>query len=122
MYIPFYFEKTIDITKTIEQNNITDSSIILFKTEEDNNEDNEISVIITTTNQAIKYPIICQKSDNFKELEQKIYKKFPDLKQKEHYFLCNGNIIDTEKTIEENKLKDGDILMFNILLSFFKLN
>ena len=79
-------------------------------------------MIITSTDQAIKYPIICKKSDNFKELEQKIYKKFPDLKQKEHYFLCNGNIIDIEKTIEENKLKDGDILMFNILLSFFKLN
>ena len=72
-------------------------------------------MIITSTDQAIKYPIICKKSDNFKELEQKIYKKFPDLKQKEHYFLCNGNIIDIEKTIEENKIKDGDILVINYI-------
>ena len=36
----------IDISKTLEENNITDGSIIYYKIQESNNEDDEISVII----------------------------------------------------------------------------
>ena len=111
----FVDDKRIDISKTIEQNNIADSSIIFFKKEEDNNEDKEISVIIRSSDQRFTSSFICKRSDNFKELEQKIYKRFPDLMQKEHYFLCNGNIITIEKTIEENNINDGNILVINYI-------
>ena len=79
-----------------------------------NNEDEEISVIIKSSDQTIKIPFICKKSDKFKILEQELYKKLPNLKKEEHYYLCNGNVIDIEKTIEENKIKDSDILIINI--------
>jgi len=110
----------INISKTIEENNIIDGSIIYYKTEENNNEDEEeISVIIRSSDQSIKSSFICKKSDKFKVLEQKLYKKCPDLKNKEHYYLCGGNIIDVEKTIEENKIKEcAYIILLNILLIF----
>ena len=79
-----------------------------------NNEDEEISVIIKSSDQTIKYPLLCKKSDKFKELEQKIYEKYPNLKNEKHFYLCKGNIIDIEKAIEENKIKDNDIILINI--------
>ena len=106
--------KKIDISKTLEQNNITHGTIIYYKIEE-NNEDEEISVIIRTTDQTIKYPIICKKNDKFKILEQKLYKKYPNLENEQHYYICNGIFIDIEKTIEENKIKESDQIIYNIV-------
>ena len=107
-------DKKIDISKTIEENNITDGSVIYYKMQEINNEDDEISVIIKSSDQAIKSSFICQKRDKFKVLQQKLYEKYPNLKKKEHYYICWGNLIDIEKTIEENRIKDNDmIIIFN---------
>jgi len=106
----------IDISKTLEQNNITDGSIIYYKVEENNNEDeDEISLIIKSSAQEFKFSFICKRSDKYKVLEQKLYDKYPDLKNKEHYYLCNGNIIDIEKTIKENKIKDSDNIIINFI-------
>ena len=59
----------IDISKTIEQNNITDSSTIYYKigeSEEENNKDDEkISVIIKSSSQDFKASFICKGSDKF---------------------------------------------------------
>jgi len=71
-------------------------------------------VIIKSSDQHIKSSFICKKSDKFKELEQKLYKKYPYIENKEHYYLCNGNIIDVEKTIEQNKIKDMDNIIINV--------
>ena len=71
-------------------------------------------MIIKSSDQTIKYPLICKKGEKFKELEQKIYEKYPNLKNEKHFYLCKGNIIDIEKTIEENKIKDNDIILINI--------
>jgi len=65
--------KEIDISKTLEENNITDGSVIYYKIQEINNEDDEISVIIQSSDQAIKSSFICQKRDKFKVLHQKLY-------------------------------------------------
>ena len=105
--------KKIDISKTLQQNNITDGSTIYYKIEKSIGGDEEISVIIKSSNQSIKSAFICKKSEKFKELEQKIYERFPVLKNKEHFYLCNGNRIDIEKTIEENKIKNSDQLLYN---------
>ena len=105
--------KKIDISKTLEQNNITNGSTIYYKIEKNIGGDEEISVIIESLNQSIKSSFICKKSEKFKELEQKIYERFPDLKKKEHYYVGNGGIIDIEKTIEENKIKNSDHIIYN---------
>ena len=72
-------EKKIDISKTIEQNNITDSSIIYYKIEEreenNNEDDEEISVIIKSMNLDFKSSFLIKKSDKFKVLEQKLYER-----------------------------------------------
>ena len=110
----FINEKKIDISNTIEQSNITNDTIITFKAEINNNPDNEdISVIIKSVNQDFKSSFICKKTDKFVALKQKLYEKNPKLNKKPIYFLNNGQAIDEEKTIEENKIKDSDILIYN---------
>lgn len=113
--------KKIDISKTLEENNIPDGSIIYYKEgqEEENNvkkedEGEEICVIISSMAQDFKSSFICKNTDKFKVLEQQLYNRKPDLKDKFLYFLCKGNSIETEKTIKENKIKDSDIIMYNI--------
>ena len=76
------------------------------------NEDEEISVIIKSSDQTIKSSFMCKKSDKFKVLEQKLYKKYPNIKNEGHYYLCEGNKIDIEKTIEENKIKDNANILY----------
>jgi len=116
MKINFYINgKEIEISNTIGQNNINTGTIISFKAEKNNNEDKEeISVIIKSMNQDFKSPFICKKSDKFKDLEQKLYAKKPELKNQSLYYLHYGNIIDVNKTIEENNIKDSGVIIYNI--------
>ena len=103
----------IDIEKTIKENKIKDSDNIIINFI-DIEENDDINVKIKSTDQNFELSIKCKKSDKFKVLEKKLYEKYPNLKKKMHYYLCNGNSIDIEKTIEENKIKDNAIILYNI--------
>ena len=39
-----------------------------------------------------------------------LYEKYPNYKDTENYFLVNGNRINRNRTLEENKIKNNDIL------------
>ena len=69
-------------------------------------------IAINLSNGTINFPKSCQKTDNFYEVEKSLLKKFPELRNKELYFLKNSEIIDKNKSIEENKIKDGDNILF----------
>ena len=71
-----------------------------------------ISVILSDSHQSIHYSMICKKSDNFKKLENELYKAYPEIKTTEFIFKVNGNIIDKNKTLDENKIKDHDNIIF----------
>ena len=59
--------------------------------------------------QNIDLPIIIKNTEVFTKVEQILYKKYPNL-EVEYYFLVNGNKINRYETLEENKIKDNDIL------------
>ena len=44
-----------------------------------------------------------------------LYRKFPEYKETENYFLVNGKKINKYKTIEENNIKNNDVLTLNII-------
>ena len=50
--------------------------------------------------------ITCKITDKFSVLEEKLYKDFPDLKNKNIIFLTKGGIINRSATLEENKIKN----------------
>ena len=69
-----------------------------------------ISVIFNSFDEDIYYSIICKNTDNFKEIEKKFYEKYPEYKNTKNYFIVNGKEIDKTKNLDENKIKNSDII------------
>ena len=65
------------------------------------------------------YCIITKNSEPFINLEKKLYEKYKESKNPLNYFIANENIIDKFATLEENKIKDNDII--NIYLYDHKI-
>ena len=53
-------------------------------------------------------------TDDFTNIEKILYKKYPKYKDFENYFLVNGTKINRHRTLEENKIKNNDILTLEI--------
>ena len=71
-------------------------------------------LIIFSPDSRIHFPIICKNTHRFNELENLIYEKWPEYKESDNYFLCNGAIINRFKTLTENRIEDGQIIMMVI--------
>ena len=67
-----------------------------------------IAVHFTTANQKINYAIPCSYSDKFSYVVQKLYKEYPNYKNKDCFFLCNGRVLDLNMSMEQNKIKTGN--------------
>ena len=48
------------------------------------------------------------KSDKFYLVEQKLYEEYSQLRNENIYCIANGELLDKNKTIEENHIKNGD--------------
>ena len=56
------------------------------------------------------YNLICKNTDLFVRLEERLYQDFPDFKNYETYFVVNTRRIKRFKTIDENNIKNNDIV------------
>ena len=56
------------------------------------------------------YSLICKNTDLFVRLEERLYEDFPEFKNYETYFEVNTRRIKRFKTIEENNIKNNDII------------
>jgi len=73
-----------------------------------------ISVIFTTIDQNIIFSFICKNTDIFKFIENKFYEKYSEYKGLDNNFISNGRKIDKNKNLDENKIKNNDIItIFN---------
>ena len=52
-------------------------------------------------------------NDKFIKLEDILYDKYPKYKDTENYFLVNGIRINRHRTLDENKIKNNDVLTLN---------
>ena len=57
------------------------------------------------------YSIIGKNTDTFVRLEEKLYELYPEYKDKETYFMKNAIKIKRFKSLDENNIKENDILM-----------
>ena len=61
-----------------------------------------------------------QKTDKFSKVENVIYEEYHELIKGNYYFIVNGDIVDKNKSLEENKIKDKDVItIIEIEKSFF---
>ena len=56
------------------------------------------------------YSLICKSTDLFEKLEEKLFKDYPKYTKDKTFFLANGNRIETSKTLEENKIKNNNVI------------
>ena len=81
-----------------------------------------IAIYFTSIQEDINRPISCKKSDIVSKIEEKIYYEYPKYKDCKTYLTVNGNIINKLKTLEENGIKDGNIINVNINNNQRKIN
>ena len=81
----------------------------------------KIVVEFISVDQKVNYrSVICKNTEKFSKVENVIYEEYHELKNGNYYFIVNGEIIDKNKTLEENKIKDKDIItIIEIEKSFF---
>ena len=73
-----------------------------------------VALFFTSEKQDIHRPISCKNTDTFAKIEEKIYNEYPQYKDYNTYLTVNGNVIKRFKTIDENKIKDGNTIIINI--------
>ena len=77
-------------------------------------EENEklISIIISTEDKNTLYSIICKSTDKFIKIKEKFYENVPEFGKLENLFYLNENEINESKTLEENGIKNSDLIIF----------
>ena len=69
-----------------------------------------LSLIFISVDQKIHYSLICKNTDYFSKIETILYNEYPEYKETQNYFIFNGIKINKYKTLEENKIKNNDII------------
>ena len=116
----------VDNNKILELQNIikekTDEINVLKSKLSDSNIDNIqpgekiIAIGFTSFDQTIQnFFRPCKDSDLFVRLEEKLYDEYPQFKDVETYFLVNGQKVLRFKSMKENNIKNGQVIMLNIL-------
>ena len=94
---------------------LVNNNDMINKFKDEDEDDNIISVIFKTMDQKIQYSVPCRKTDSFSKIEKKLYNEYPEYKERNKYFLVNGNKIEVNKTLEENKIKNSDVIFLNFI-------
>ena len=91
------------LKKDLENKNIQKDSII--------HESDMATVYFTSSDQRINYAVPCVKKNTFAEVEEKLYKQYPEFRETNNIFIANGDQVLRFKTIEENKVGNGKPVM-----------
>jgi len=66
-----------------------------------------MSVNFISSDQNVHFSIPCLKTNTFAEIEEKLYKEYPQYRETNNNFLANGMQVLRFKTIAENKIGSG---------------
>ena len=80
------------------------------------NEGEELMSVIfqSTDDNSFRQSFLCKKNELFEELVKRVYIKLPELRNLQISFYGKGNMFDPKKTLEQNKIKDGELILFAI--------
>jgi hypothetical protein len=73
-----------------------------------------ISVLFNSTDGRINYAMTCKKAEIFSNVEKKLIDTFPEYKNKKLFYIQSGKVIDKEKSLEENEIIPGFVIIVNI--------
>ena len=72
-----------------------------------------MSVIFTSIDQKVNCSIICKNTDYFSEIVNLLYKKYPEYRKNDCFFLYASKKIKEYLTLEELKINDGAVIILN---------
>ena len=98
-----------------EINNISQKDVKLnnLKSQLNNNNSNNVNlddivcVNFISSDKKVHYAISCMKTNTFAEIEEKLYKQYPQYRETNNTFMANGKQVIRFKTIEENNIGNG---------------
>ena len=99
-------------TSTIQINN-NDNIFNHDNTKQNDDQSNQVymAVNFVSTDQKIQnYCQVCKNTDSFEKLKVKLYKDFRHLNKNNVLFQVNARNVDTSNSLEENKIKNNDII------------
>ena len=80
------------------------------------NDPNEaITLHFRSSNQLIKYAIRCKIHHKFNLIANQIFEREPNFVENGLLFLCGGRKVNEYKSIKDNQLKDGDVIIIQII-------
>ena len=71
------------------------------------NKNKIMTVNFISVDQQVHFAVSCIDTDTFAEVEEKLYKKFPEYRETNNNFIANGEPVLRFKTISENKIGNG---------------
>ena len=108
------YEKGLNILDEKNKNTIKNK---IYKNK--NGEEEPFYVIFMSIDFEIYYPIESKKNDLISRLEEEFCKKYEEFKEYNFNLTVNGKKIRRYKTIEENEIKNGDIILINLVEFFY---
>ena len=69
--------------------------------------DDIMCVNFISSDQNVHYAATCLKTNTFAEIEEKLYKQYPQYRETNNNFIANGTQVLRFKTIAENKIGNG---------------
>ena len=92
----------------LQNNDISSNNNSLY------NRRNIMAVNFISMDSKIHFAVPCIDSDIFAEVEEKLYKQFPEYRETNNSFLANGQTVLRFKTIKQNKIGNGLPVTMNI--------
>ncbi len=78
-------------------------------------ENNKITISIISVNQKIQnYERTYEDTKIFCDVEKELYEEYPEFKDFETFFIVGGTKIKRFKTLKENNISNGDVIILNI--------
>ena len=100
--------KNIIYQKELELNNLKSQLNNNINNISNNVNFNDIMVVnFISSDQIVHYAAKCLKTNTFAEVEEKLYKQYPQYRETNNNFIANGTQILRFKTIAENKIGEG---------------
>ena len=73
-----------------------------------------ISIKFVSVEKDVDFSLITKNTEIFSKIEYILYEKYPKYTETENVFLCGGNRINRHKSLKENKIKNGDIIIIAV--------
>jgi serine/threonine protein kinase len=61
------------------------------------------------------FSVICKNTDIFNQIEKQVYEEYKNYYDSDNYFVANGMRVQKYKSLDENKIRDHDVIMLYAL-------